>query len=406
MSPNEQAWSPPVSGPLLGLHVLDFSQAAAGPFCGQHLGDLGATVTKVEPPSGDMIRGVDDAAGRGLGTYFMGLNRNKRFLRLDLGDPRGRAVARRLAGTADVLLENYRPGVMARLGLGYDELSAENPRLVYTSITAFGERGPLRDTPGMDIIVQGFAGLMGVTGSEAGPPVKVGAPVADLATGYAAAMATTAALYERERSGQGQRVSLSLLGVVVSLLSNVATGHLLTGEEVPRMGSAHPQLVPYQAFRASDDNYLVIGILNERFWEKLVRLLNDEAVSSDPRFRTNGTRVEHRQELIERLDLLFSKRTASEWARLCEQHDVPYTRVNSLGDLFRHPQAHAEGLVVEVSHPDLGPVPTVAQPARFDRTSASYHAPPARLGSHSEQVLAAHGFSASEIAHLQSEGVV
>jgi crotonobetainyl-CoA:carnitine CoA-transferase CaiB-like acyl-CoA transferase len=406
VSVNDEVWSPPVSGPLLGVHVLDFSQAAAGPFCSQHLGDLGATVTKIEPPNGDMIRGVDDATGCGLGTYFMGLNRNKRFMRIDLGDSRGRDVARRLARTADVLLENYRPGVMTRLGLGYEEVRADNPRLVYTSITAFGEEGPLRDKPGMDIIVQGFAGLMGVTGLQAGPPVKVGAPVADLATGYAAAMATAAALYERERSGRGQRVSLSLMGVVVSLLSNVATGHLLTGEEVPRMGSAHPQLVPYQAFRGADDSYLVIGILNERFWGKLIALLDDPSLSSDPRFRTNEDRVQHRDALIQRLEMAFSERTVAEWSRLCEEHDVPYTRVNSLSDLFGHPQAHAEGLVVELAHPDFGTVPTVAQAARFERTGASYHAPPAPLGSHTEQVLAAHGFSASEVAHLQAEGVV
>jgi crotonobetainyl-CoA:carnitine CoA-transferase CaiB-like acyl-CoA transferase len=402
----DRVWSDPTTGPLLGVNVLDFSQAAAGPFCAQQLGDLGATVIKVEPPCGDMIRSVDDVRGHGMGTYFMGLNRNKRFVSLDLSNNRGRDVARRLVHSADVVLENYRPGVMARLGLGYEDLSPLNPRLVYTSISAFGEDGPLRDKPGMDIIVQGFAGIMGVTGVEEGPPVKVGAPVADLTTGYAAAMATVAALYERERSGKGQRVTLSMLNVVVSLLSNVTTGHLLTGAEVPRMGSAHPQLVPYQAFRTRDDQYLIVGILNERFWSKLVRLLQSPQLLHDMRFATNADRVESRQELTEHLDAAFAERPIAEWEALCELHDVPYTRVNSLGDLFRHPQSAAEGLVVGVEHPDLGPIPTVAQPARFGRTAGSYHAAPADLGRHSIQVLADHGFSGDEIAELQAHGVV
>ena len=353
-----------------------------------------------------MIRSVDDADGHGLGTYFMGLNRNKRFMRIDLADERGREVARRLCRSADVLLENYRPGVMAKLGLGYEDVCKDNLRLVYTSISAFGDSGPLREKPGMDIIVQGFAGIMGLTGVEGGPPVKVGAPVADLATGYAAAMATVAALYERERSGRGQHVSLSLLNVVVSLLSNVTTGHLLTGSDVPRMGSAHPQLVPYQAFRTSDDEYLIIGILNERFWAKLCDLLDDPVLESDPRFSTNRDRVRHRVALIDRLDTVFAQRTVAEWETLSERHDVPYTRVNSLSDLFRHPQSVAEGLVVEVSHPELGRIPTVAQAARFDRTAASYHAPPARLGMHTEQVLSEHGFTGEEIAQLRAAGVI
>lgn len=406
MNGEGRRWTAPVSGPLRGVHVIDFSQAAAGPFCTQHLGDLGATVTKIEPPAGDMVRGVDDPDHTGVGSYFMGLNRNKRFARIDLATEQGRTIARRLCLGADVVVENHRPGTMQRLGLAYEQLRDDNPALVYTSISAFGESGPLRDKPGMDIIVQGFAGIMGVTGLPGGAPVKVGAPVADLATGYAAAMGTLAALFERAASGLGQRVSLSLLNVVASLLSNVTTGHLRTGAEVPRMGSAHPQLVPYQAFRALDDEYIVIGILNERFWHKLALVLNDREIAADPRFTTNRDRVRHRDALIDLLDERFARQPVAHWAKLCDQHDVPYSRVNTLRDLFSHPQAAAEGLVVELQHDALGQIPTIAQAVRLDRTPVSYHAPPSSVGAHTDQVLTELGFTAEGIQTLARDGVI
>lgn len=363
-------------------------------------------MTKIEPPAGDMVRGVDDPDHTGVGSYFMGLNRNKRFARIDLATEQGRTIARRLCLGADVVVENHRPGTMQRLGLAYEQLRDDNPALVYTSISAFGESGPLRDKPGMDIIVQGFAGIMGVTGLPGGAPVKVGAPVADLATGYAAAMGTLAALFERAASGLGQRVSLSLLNVVASLLSNVTTGHLRTGAEVPRMGSAHPQLVPYQAFRALDDEYIVIGILNERFWHKLALVLNDREIAADPRFTTNRGRVRHRDALIDLLDERFARQPVAHWAKLCDQHDVPYSRVNTLRDLFSHPQAAAEGLVVELQHDALGQIPTIAQAVRLDRTPVSYHAPPSSVGAHTDQVLTELGFTAEGIQTLARDGVI
>lgn len=349
---------------------------------------------------------MDDGDWKGLGTYFMGLNRNKRFTRLDLATDPGRQIARRLCLSADVVVENYRPGTMNRLGLSYEQLKDDNLRLVYTSISAFGESGPLRDQPGMDIIVQGFAGIMGVTGIEGGAPVKVGAPIADLATGYAAAMGTLAALYERERSGKGQRVSLSLLNVVVSLLSNITTGYLLTHTDIPRMGSAHPQLVPYQAFQTKDGEYMIVGILNERFWGKFCLMLNDSKIARDPRFTTNRDRVRHRTALIGSLAQIFAQRPVADWARLCEQHDVPHTRVNTLRELFRHPQATAVGLVVDVHHDQLGPVPTVSQPVQLDRTPVSYHAAPAVLGAHTEQVLSELGHTEEHIERLSRDGVI
>lgn len=399
-------WHAPKSGPLLGVRVVDFSQAAAGPFCTQHLGDLGAEVIKVEPVGGDMLRSVDAVADSGLGTYFMGLNRNKRSVAVDLSTADGRRIAVQLCRGADVVVENYRPGTMARLGLDYESLRPQNPRLVYTAISAFGESGPLRDRPGMDIIVQAFAGLMGVTGSEKDGPVKVGAPVADLTTGYAAAMATLAALFERERSGEGQRVALSMMNVVASLLSNVATGHLLHGQEVPRLGSAHPQLVPYQAFQGSDGDFIVIGILNERFWVKLCAMIGEEELATHDLFARNADRVSNRQALLDRLEPIFLARTVEEWERRCEQYDVPYARVNRLGDLFAHPQAVEQGLVVAVGSERLGDVPTLSQPSRFSRTPGSYHAAPPRLGADTEAVLQECGYGAGEIELWVQQGIV
>ena len=399
-------WVPPTSGPLLGVTVIDFSQAAAGPFCAQHLGDMGAEVIKVEPVGGDMLRGVDARAGSDVGTYFMGLNRNKRSVAVDLTTQAGREIATQLCLRADVVVENYRPGTMARLGLDYESLRHANPRLVYTSITAFGESGPLRGRPGMDIIVQAFAGLMGVTGSEDDAPVKVGAPVADLATGYAAAMGTLAALFERERSGEGQRVTLSMLNVVTSLLSNVATGHLMHGEEVPRMGSAHPQLVPYQAFQGSDGDFIVIGVLNERFWVKFCTMIGDDALATSEAFARNADRVRNRQGLLELLAPIFRARAVADWEHLCEQHDVPYARVNRLRDLFGHPQAVEQGLVVTLPSEHSGDIPTVAQPSRFSRTPASYHAPPPKLGAHTEAVLQECGYTPEQLRGWRRTGVI
>lgn len=388
------------TGPLQGVTVVDFSQAAAGPFCTQHLGDLGADIIKVEPPEGDMIRGWNDEEWAGLGTYFMGLNRNKRSVCLDLKSQVGRAVAEKLCARADVVVENYRPGTMARLGLSYDDLRKANPRLIYVAISAFGESGPLKDAPGMDIVLQAFGGIMGITGSEDSEPVKVGSPVADLATGYAAAMATLGALYAREVRGHGQRVSLSMLNVVVSLLSNHTTGHLLHGTPVNRHGSAHPQLVPYQAFETMSGEYIVIGILNERFWGKFCEATELAAVHEDPRFASNRERVRNRRALLDIIIPLIRSRPISEWEEIFEAHDVPYTRVNSFESLFSHPQVGAAGVVQHIEHPMMGDVPVIAQPAHYSEDSVSYRLAPPILGEHTIEVLNQFGIEPELLAEL------
>ncbi len=394
------------TGPLDGLFVVDFSQAAAGPFCSQHLGDMGARVLKVEPPSGDMIRGWNDQELGGLGTYFMGLNRNKESIAIDLKTPQGASIARRLCDGADIVIENFRPGTMARFNLSYEEVAEVNPTVIYTSISAFGEQGPLAERPGMDIVIQAFAGIMGITGVEDGEPVKVGSPVADLATGYAAAMATLGALYSRAVKGEGQHVRLSMLNVVVSMISNHTTGFLLNGSPVGRLGSAHPQLVPYQAFETADGEHLIVGILNERFWTKFCDAIDRPDLEVDPRFATNRDRVQNRAELLEILGQVLKEKTCSEWEDVFLALDVPNTRVNSLESLFAHPQVEADEVVVEIDHPIIGPIPTIAQPSRFERTPATYRLPPPQLGEHTRVVLRELGMTEGEIEELSRAGVV
>lgn len=373
---------------LDGIRVADLSMAASGPFCTQILGDLGADVVKIEPPAGDSIRGWDDLASSGTGSYFSGLNRNKRSVVLDLKTPYGIALAQRLCAQADVVIENWRPGKAQRIGLGYDAVKALNSEVVYVSLSAFGESGPLTGAPGMDIVLQAFAGIMGITGESGGPPIKVGAPIADLATAYVAALSILAALLHRERTGEGQRVTLSMLGVVTSLLSNHATGHLLHGNEISRMGSAHPQIVPYQAFPTGSDEYLVIGVMSEAHWLRFVAAIDRAELAEDARFRTNRERVANRQALVQIIIDRLMMHPRSVWIDRFGQHDVPVTVVNSLGDLFAHPQAEAEGLVVWLDGEGSDRLPVLASPMRFEKTPVRYRRRPPSLGQHTDEIVA------------------
>jgi len=403
---SRQGRPPPRPGPLAGYRVVDFSQAAAGPFCTQNLGDFGADVVKVEPPDGDMIRGWNAQEWQGLGTYFIGINRNKRSIRLDLKQEAGRAIAVRLCDQADIVVENYRPGTMARLGLDYESVRTRNASVIYTSITAFGEDGPLRDQPGMDIILQAFAGVMGITGVEGGEPVKVGSPVADLGTGYAAALATMAAAVHRERSGEGQLVRISMLNAVISLMSNHTSGFLMYGSPIKRMGSAHPQLVPYQAFETSRGEYLIVGILNERFWANLCRSLGRNDWLADPRYMTNRERVQNRNALLAELKSIIRAQPIENWEAQFGQFDVPHCRVNSFESLFAHPQLQYEQTVAPIRHPKAGNLKVIDQPGRLSLFPDVTHLPPPFLGEHSRDILAELGFAETEIKDLENCGVI
>ena len=394
---------------LAGIRVIDLSHQAAGPWCTSLLGDLGADVIKVEKPGrGDGIR-YADRTGRLPpeigGLNFQGLNRNKRGITIDIGQEAGCALVRRLVAQADVLVENFRPGVMERHGLGYDALREGNPRLVYCSITAFGPSGPLAQKPGMDLILQATGGIMGHTGETDGPPIKAAPPVADITSGIYAAYGILGALYERERSGVGQRVEVAMLDAVVSLFSDVAANVLTDGQRYGKFGSGHPDLVPYQAFPGSDGHFIVACLTNA-FFKRLCAAIGREDLLADPRFATNDLRVQHRAEIVPILADVFRTRPCAHWIALLESHDIPACRVNLLEDILAHPQIAANGAVVEREAPRRGRIRTLAPPVKLSVTPSGVERLAPMLGEHTDEVLREFGVSGAELAELHAAGVV
>jgi len=394
---------------LAGIRVIDLSHQAAGPWCTSLLGDLGADVVKVEKPGrGDGIR-YADRTGRLPpeigGLNFQGLNRNKRGLTIDIGQEAGAALVRRLVAQSDVLVENFRPGVMERHGLGYETLGAANPRLVYCSITAFGPRGPLAQKPGMDLILQATGGLMGHTGEEGGPPIKSAPPVADITTGIYAALGICAALVERDRSGTGQRVEVAMLDAVVSLFSDVAANVLTDRQRYGKFGSGHPDLVPYQAFPASD-GYFIVACLTNAFWKRLCIALERRDLLDDPRFATNDLRVQHRADVVPVLSDVFRTRDCEHWIALLEAHDIPACRVNTLNEILAHPQIEANAAIVERRDGRRGRIRTLAPPVKLSATPTGVERLAPALGEHTEQVLREFGLTDAELGELRAAKVI
>ena len=393
-------------GALAGIRVIDLSHQAAGPWCSSLLGDLGADVIKIEKPGrGDGIRYAGSRPPERGSLNFVGLNRNKRGITIDIGQEAGCALVRRLVAESDVVLENFRPGVMERHGLGWETLRALNPRLVYCSITAFGPRGPLAQKPGMDLIIQATGGLMGHTGEIDGPPIKSAPPVADITTGIYAAYGIVAALFERARSGEGQKVEVAMLDAVISLFSDIAANVLTEGKKYGKFGSGHPDLVPYQAFPASD-GYFIVACLTNAFYNRLCAALGRDDLLQDARFATNRERIKHRTEIVSILTDIFRTRERDHWIALCEEHDIPACRVNMMEDVLAHPQVAANEVVVE--RPDRHGVPlrTVGPPVKLSRTATSFDRLAPELGEHTDEVLAEFGLSDAERAALRAERVI
>ncbi len=392
-------------GALSGIRVLDLSQGAAGPICTMHLGDLGADVVKVEPPGGEWGRSLGPPFVDGVAAAFIGMNRNKRSIVVDLKQPGARQIVERLVARSDVLVESFRPGVMARLGLGCDTLRARHPGLVYCGISAFGQDGPWRERPGVDGIVQGASGLMSVTGEPGGSPVKVGVPAADTAAGFLAAQGILAALFARGRTGRGQRVDVSLLDALLAFQAVPLAMYLISGESPGRTGSAAPYAAPNEAFPTRDGHIMVAAYTPPR-WHALCQALGRPDLAVDPRFASNEGRVRHRAALREILIPIFTSRSSAEWLPALEAADILCGPIATYPDVAANPQVAHNGMVVVLDHPRLGRTPVVGSAVRLSETPAAVPGPAPLPGEHTEAVLGDAGCSGDEIAGWQSRGVV
>ncbi|MDA1093807.1 MAG: CoA transferase [Acidobacteria bacterium] len=385
--------------PLDGIRVLDVTQVMAGPFCAMLLCDMGADVIKVEPPGGDSTRRMPGAVGTDSPS-FNAVNRGKRGIVLDLTHAEGREAARRLARSADVLVENYRPGVMTKFGLGYDALSREHPGLVYASISGYGQTGPASGKGGFDLVAQGVSGLMSITGEAGRPPVKVGIPITDLGAGLFAVVGILAALMARTKTGRGQQVDTSLVDAGVALSVWEATQYF-SGRGVPdRLGSAHRMNAPYEAVRCAD-GYVTIGAANDRTFERLCAALEHPEWTTDPDYADNARRVANRAALAARIEAVLSTHPRDHWLALFERHGVPSGPINTYGEVLADPHVLARELVVETDHPTLGRIQTLGTPIKLSDTPLQPGRPGPLLGEHTDAVLDGVGFSADEIAAMR-----
>ena len=404
--------------PLAGIRVLDMSRILAGPWVGQLLADLGADVIKVERPgSGDDTRAwgppfLKDRDGKETAesAYYLCTNRGKKSLTLNISKPEGQALARELADVSDVLLENYKVGDLARYGLGYEQLSPRNPKLVYCSITGFGQTGPYRERAGYDFMIQGMGGLMSFTGEAdalpGGGPQKVGVAIADLMTGMYSTVAILAALHERATSGLGQYIDMALLDTQIGWLANQNANYLIGGEVPKRMGNAHPNIAPYQTFRTRDGD-MILAVGNDNQFRKFCDAAGIPEVGRDPRFADNIARGANRQACTDALAAAIVKKTTAEWIALLEPIGVPCGPINRLDQVYADPQVQHRGVRIEVPHPLSGSVPLVANPIKYSRTPIRYDMPPPLLGEHTDDVLRdLLGKTDAEIAALREKGAI
>lgn len=395
-------------GPLSGLTVLDCSQVLVGPFCTMQLGDLGAEVIKIERPGvGDQTRewhpprfGED-----GPSAYYASVNRNKRSVTLNLATEQGREILRTLAADADVFVENFRTGTMDDWNLGYEDLAGINPELIYCSLSGYGEWGPHADRPAYDLIVQAEGGMMSITGDPDGGPVRVGVAIADIGAGMYATQAILAALLARELGDRGgQKIDVSLLDSQAAWMSYMASYYFATGDPPGRMGSAHPTIVPYQAFETRD-GHVVVAAPSRKIWENFCAALDRPDLADDDRFATNADRVNNRETLVSILAAELGRYTTDEAVSLLGDHDVPARAVHDMADVFDHPQIEARGIHRRVEHPDA-PIEMAASPMFFSGTPTSIRRHPPKLGEHTAEILGEAGYTAGEIETLRADDVI
>ncbi|UCH38370.1 MAG: CoA transferase [Candidatus Bathyarchaeota archaeon] len=385
---------------LDSITILDLTRYLAGPYCSMILGDLGAEVVKIErPKTGDGSRQWGPPFIHGESAYFLSINRNKKSVTINLRTEKGCEIVRKMASTYDVLIENYRPGIVQKLGLDYETLSKINPQLIYCSISGFGQTGPYREKPSYDIVGQAMGGLMSLTGEENRPPVKIGVAISDIFAGMYAVIGILSALIARKKTGKGQLIDVSLLDGLVSILSHQAGNYLVSGIDPKRLGSAHPTIAPYQAFQASD-SYFVIAVGNDALWQRFCQGVNLPELVTDSRFATNPDRVKNRAELTQLLNAHFQKKTVEEWLSLIENAGVPCGPVLRLSEVFNDPQVLHRKMVEELEHPSAGHIRVVGTPLKLSTTPASIRTSPPILGEHTVDILQSLGYTPREIAEF------
>lgn len=390
---------------LDGMVVLDATQIMSGPFCGLLLADMGADVIKVEKPNGGDDSRRFGPYVNGEGTGFVAMNRNKRGLALNLKSQEGQEVFRKLAEKADVVLENFRPGTMQGLGLGYEQLRDRNPGLIYCSVSGFGQTGPYAGRGGFDLVAQGMSGMMSVTGEPGGAPVKVGVPIADLNAGMYAAYSILCAYIHRLKTGQGQYIDVSLLESSMAYTFWESNLYFYTGESTGPLGSAHRLSAPYQAFPTTD-GYINIGAANQANWEKLCDVLERPDLKADPRFASNARRMEHLSELVAILEKIFPTRTSAEWDAALEKAGVPAGPIYNMAGVYADPHVQAREMLVETEHPVIGTVKNIGVPVKMSATPGRIYRPAPVLGQHSREVLQQFGWEESEINRLVAAAVI
>lgn len=392
---------------LSGVRVVDLAHMLAGGYGSMLLGDLGAEVIKIEPLEiGDRTRLLGPPFVAGESGYFLGINRNKKSVALDLRQAEGRQVLYDLVRVSDVVFDNFRPGVMEEMGCGYETLKEINPRIVYCTLSGFGETGPYRDRPAFDLAIQAISGAMSITGEPGRPPVRMGVTMGDLGGSLFCAFAISAALYARERTGLGRKIDIALMDCLVSLLTYVGQYYLLDGQVPGPMGSGHVSVVPYQAF-PTQDIYIVVAVFVEKFWQALCQVLGVEELIDDLRFADNDRRRDHREELIPILEDVFRTRTGEEWLRLLAEAGVPSGPINTLDRVFADPQVAARNMVVEIDHPRIGRFRSIGNPVKTPPMSEGPFEPPPMHGQHTAEVLAGVlGYSRARIRKLAEKGVI
>ena len=404
-----------MKGPLDGIKVFDLTRVLAGPHCTQILGDLGAEVIKVERPgSGDDTRGFappyqsnDKGEQTSESAYYTGANRNKRSITINLSTPEGQALAKKLMADCDILVENFKTGTLERYGLGYDQLKSEFPRLIYCSVTGFGQTGPYAARPGYDGLIQAMGGVMSLTGVPDGEPMKVAVPICDLMAGMYATVGILAAVRHQSETGEGQFIDIGMLDTHIGWLANQGMNYLATGENPDRIGNMHPNILPYQVMPTAD-GYIVLSVGNDPTFERFCKLAECEELLEDERFQTNAARVSNRDFVTETLNEITIKKSSEWWLTELEKEKIGCGPINNLDQVFADPHVKARDMVVEMDHPTMGnkPIKLIANPIKLSKTPPTYRKAPPLLGQHTDEILGEAGLSVDEIAKLKEDGTV